>query len=436
MKLNELEYKNIIGQGYFCFVKKYKDRINNRTIAIKQLKNEHLTNEDYKRRFLREIRMTRNLKHSDNVIDIVGEGIAGEYWYAMPFADSNLYNYIRINNTSLDLEERLHLIDQIIEAIKSAHDIDIIHRDLSPQNILLFISEEIVKVKVSDFGLGKDLESLSKLTRVEAEGYGQNFYVAPEQFENLNSSSKKSDIYSLGKIIYFIMTGKVPSIINQCELSVIINKCIKENPNDRYGSIDDLIQDYNNLKKLILGSNINLDKLTVLGYLHARNSVDWLEFHKVATRAKIDRHVFDDYLSPSVDLLLRENNLKNYYNIVGDSIEEFVNILISKIGECGSMVGWPFSYTKYFGELLNLIYEEVGIDEVKLKCLKELWHVGVEQNQFRVQDIVKDIIQSGNIPESIVYSFADYIYKSTEDISISPSNYKSIQKPIKNALGI
>ena len=65
-------------------------------------------------------------------------------------------------------------------------------------------------------------------------------------------------------------------------------------------------------------------------------------------------------MEPSIDLLLEENNLKTYYNIVGDSIKEFVNILVSKIDECSYLVSWPFSYTKYFGKVLHLI--------VKGKC--------------------------------------------------------------------
>lgn len=436
MNINELEYKTVIGQGYFCVVKKYKDRVNNKNIAIKQLKSEHLSNEDYKHRFLREIRITRDLSESNNVIDIIGEGKEGEFWYAMPFADVNLYNYIRTYNAELSLKERLDIIDQVIEAIKSAHDIEILHRDLSPQNILLFTSDGTVKVKVSDFGLGKDMESLSHLTRVEAEGYGQGFYVAPEQYENLNASSKKSDIYSLGKIIYFIMTGKVPNIINQCELSVVINKSIKENPDDRYNDINILINDYNNLKKLILGGKINIDKASVLRYLQVTKQIDWFEFHKVATQTIVNEHLFYDYLKPCIDFLLKDDNLKKYYKTVGESIKEFVNVLISNIDQCSTLVRWPFSYTGTFGYMLHSIYKEIDIDEVKIKCLENLWDIGVEQDQWSVKDIITGIIQGGNIPESIIYSFASYISKSNKDLSINSNCYMKVQEPIRRALAI
>lgn len=437
MKINELKYITVIGQGFFCVVKKYKDIASNKNIAIKKLKSEHLNNEDYKHRFLREIRITKDLSDADNVIDIIAEGEEGEFWYAMPCADANLYNYIRTNNAKLSLKERLNIVDQVIDAIKSAHDIEILHRDLSPQNILIFISDGIVKVKVSDFGLGKDMKSLSHLTRVEAEGYGRDFYVAPEQYEDLNASSKKSDIYSLGKIIYFIMTGKVPNIINQCELSVIINKSIKENPDERYDNINDLIKEYNSLKKLMFGGKVDLDKATVLRYLQVAKQIDWFEFHKVVIQSIVNEHVFYDYLEPCIDFLLKDNNLKKYYKTVGESINEFVDILISNVNQCSTSVGWPFSYTGTFGDMLNLIYKEIDIDEVKIKCLENLWDLGVEQNQWSVQNIIRDIIQYGNIPESIVYTFADYISRSNnKNLSINSFYYRSIQEPIRNALEI
>lgn len=140
----------------------------------------------------------------------------------MPFAPNNLHDYIKKYNNNLDLDVRLSLFNQILDAIELAHSMDVLHRDLSAYNVLL---NENNQVWVSDFGLGKDYTNLSDQGYSSVPGYGSMMYVAPEQQDNLENATRKSDVYSLGKLLYFILTGRDPRTTNDIDMfSSLINK--------------------------------------------------------------------------------------------------------------------------------------------------------------------------------------------------------------------
>ena len=114
----------------------------------------------------------------------------------------------------------------------------------------------------------------------------------------------------------------------------------------------------------------------------------------------------------------------------------FFEVYIKSVIECTYTTGWPFKYTDSFGDLIREGYRVIENDSVKLMCLKALWDIGVEGNQFKVEDMIKDIIESGAIPESIVISFAAYIANSKKNIEINSFYANRIQKPIKQVLNI
>lgn len=442
--MDNLEYQASLGSGYFCNVKKYKDKGSKVKVAVKELKREHISNDDYKQRFNREIRIINDLKECDNIIDIIDSYLdykdKSRIWYSMPCGDENLSKYISKYNNNLTNEQRVQIIDQVIAAIEYAHSKEILHRDLAPNNILLFNnSDGNLVVKVSDFGLGKDYNSLSHLTVTADHSYGQFLYTAPEQRDCLKNSSVKSDIYSLGKVIYFIMTGKSPENITQCSLSVVIEKAIKEDKDERFCNISEFKSSYENIKKFIIGeshTNKDINLLTIKEYIENRSTVDWWEFDIVAKNARVKSHVFESYLYPLTEHLLKDNNFIEYSQYCGDSIVYFFEVYLKNVKECTYTTGWPFSYTESFGYLIREGYKVVENNSVKLMCLKALWDLGVEGNQFKVESMIKDIIGYGSIPESIVISFATYIASSEKSIEINSFYDKTIQEPIKQALNI
>jgi serine/threonine protein kinase len=180
--LKDLKHIALRGEGYFCIVKKYEDETNKKSYALKELKKEHYSNEEYRYRLLREIKLLEDLQECPNIIGLIDYGNDLEnqkLWYLMPLAPYNLFDYIRKNNDKIDLSERYNLAEQIIYAIKFAHSKGILHRDISPNNVLIFLIEDKKLIKVCDFGLGKNKDSLSYYTTSSASGYGQILYVSP-----------------------------------------------------------------------------------------------------------------------------------------------------------------------------------------------------------------------------------------------------------------
>jgi len=98
----------------------------------------------------------------------------------------------------------------VVEAQFAAHSNNVLHRDLSPNNILI---ADKGQVWVADFGLGKDYDRRSMGGKSSLAGHGTQSYVAPEQLEKLRNATERSDVYSLGEIFYFILTGKTPPLV-------------------------------------------------------------------------------------------------------------------------------------------------------------------------------------------------------------------------------
>ncbi|AYB40260.1 serine/threonine-protein kinase [Brevibacillus laterosporus] len=237
-----VEIINVKGSGYFCDVKKARDA-SGRIVAVKQLKSVFVTNSDYVYRFKREIELLERLNGVQHIVPCLDKELDDVnlvYRYMMPFATFNLYNYIRNNNNKISLEERIHIYDQVLEGMRYAHSEKILHRDIAPNNVLLFMNKDGIEVKISDFGLGKDYKSLSNFTK-SVGMYGQQLYVAPEQYEQLNNATEQSDIYSLGKLLYFVITGRDPLTIQSgVKFQGIIQKAVRDNPKERFESIEEL----------------------------------------------------------------------------------------------------------------------------------------------------------------------------------------------------
>ncbi len=352
----EYEHVGVKGQGYFCIVKKYKHKTTGIEIAIKELKSDFYDNEEYRYRFAREIELLKELGGCENIIELLGEGKLVNNkeisYYAMPLADYNLYNYIKRNNGTLTLENRISIIEQIVTGLEYAHNKDILHRDLSPTNIFVFQNNGVITVKIADFGLGKNAESLSHYTNSSKSGYGQLFYVSPEQYNQLKYSTKKSDIYSLGKVCYFVVTGKDPKVIENCELSSLIQLCSSEIPDERFNNLSEFKSHLNSLKQLLFTNTIDLDYTTVLDYISNNTNIDWTTFHTIALKSVSFSHIFTDYIDPIINLFLLDKEIISYYQTIKSGIRDFVTIFIKNLHECYQTMGWPFSKTESFGKLL------------------------------------------------------------------------------------
>lgn len=185
-----------IGNGGFANVYRQKST----GLVVKKLKDDYLMDKGIRSRFKREFNITKSLQDTHGIITVYSFD-DGNCSYTMEFAETTLDKYVNNNDLSDDI--RLNCIRQILYIMKEIHNRDIIHRDISANNI--FINSGMIKI--ADFGLGKDLNVFTSHQTLHTNAVGQYSYCAPEQFMMLKDGDKRSDVYSLGRVINFIMTG-------------------------------------------------------------------------------------------------------------------------------------------------------------------------------------------------------------------------------------
>ncbi|WP_077622066.1 Stk1 family PASTA domain-containing Ser/Thr kinase [Sediminibacillus massiliensis] len=225
--LNErYKIKQTIGGGGMANVYLARDIILDRDVAIKVLRLEYANDEEFIARFHREAHSATSLSHP-NIVNIydVGEE-EGIYYMVMEYVDGlTLKQYIQTYGP-IEVEESLDIMKQVASAIAHAHANDIIHRDIKPQNILV---DSFGKVKVTDFGIAVALSATS-LTQTNSV-LGSVHYLSPEQARG-GMANKKSDIYSLGIVLFELLTGRLP-FSGQSAVSIALKHLQSETPSIR-----------------------------------------------------------------------------------------------------------------------------------------------------------------------------------------------------------
>lgn len=198
------EIHELLGMGGMAYVYKAYDRQEDRYVAIKILKEEFAENSDFLRRFRNESRAIAVLSHP-NIVKVYDVSFGDRIQYiVMEFIGGiTLKDYINQKGI-LPWKEAMYFTVQILRALQHAHDKGIIHRDVKPQNILLLQDGTI---KVTDFGIARF--SQSETQTMTDKALGSVHYIAPEQARG-EFTSDKADIYSLGVMMYEMLTGQLP----------------------------------------------------------------------------------------------------------------------------------------------------------------------------------------------------------------------------------
>lgn len=275
------EITELIGVGGMADVYKAIDVMENRTVAVKILKDEFSNSEEFLRRFRNESKAIALLSHP-NIVKIYDVGFTDEIQFiVMEYIDGITLKEFIDQQGVLRWKDALHFITQILRALQHAHDKGIVHRDIKPQNIMLFSDGTI---KVMDFGIARfariDGKTLSDKT------IGSVHYISPEQARG-DMTDERSDIYSVGVMLYEMLTGKkpfdgdnpvaialkhmeeeavsprdiMPSIPEALEEIVI--HAMEREPAKRYQSAAEMIKDIDRFK---------VDQSVVFGYRNSINS--------------------------------------------------------------------------------------------------------------------------------------------------------------------
>lgn len=193
-----------IGEGGMANVYLAEDEVLKRKVAIKVLRGDLSTDEKFIRRFQREALSVSNLSHQ-NIVEVYDVGEEdGEYYIVMEYLGGKTLKQLLKKRETLTITEVIDIMSQITDGISHAHEAYIIHRDIKPQNIMI---EDNGLVKITDFGIAMALNA-TQLTQTNSV-MGSVHYLPPEQASGKNSTIK-SDIYSMGILMYELITGNVP----------------------------------------------------------------------------------------------------------------------------------------------------------------------------------------------------------------------------------
>jgi serine/threonine-protein kinase len=198
------EIEEVLGEGGMAFVYKAKDKQLQRTVAIKTLKPNYVNQEKFVDRFRREAQTAANLNHP-NIVQIFDWGIEDEPYFVMEYIEGNTLTSIISSNITVGLNDILYIGSQVASGLKEAHKHGLVHRDIKPGNIMITPSG---KVKVTDFGIVSLQNEESDITKTGAV-LGTASYISPEQAQG-KAVSFESDLYSLGTVLYELITGKPP----------------------------------------------------------------------------------------------------------------------------------------------------------------------------------------------------------------------------------
>ena len=221
-----------IGGGGMALVYKARDLLLNRNVAVKVLRPQFTHDDDFVRRFRREAQAAASLSHP-NIVSIYDVGQEDDLHYiVMEYVDGPNLNEIIQERAPLQPEEAVRIASQICDALDHAHSNQVIHRDIKPHNILIGKNG---RVKVTDFGIAR-AAAASTITQTGSV-VGSVHYFSPEHAKGV-TAGEKSDIYSLGIVLYQMLTGRLP-FLGESPISVAL-KHLRE-PFDRPRKVNPLI---------------------------------------------------------------------------------------------------------------------------------------------------------------------------------------------------
>lgn len=263
---NRYRIQEVIGVGGMSVVYKAVDLSDNKIVAVKVLKQEFFEDEQFRLRFINESKAIAMLSHK-NIVKIYDVGLNDDlYFIVMEYIDGiTLKQYIE-QQGRLSWREAVYFVSQVLEALRHAHQKGIVHRDIKPQNIMLLSSGAIC---VTDFGIARI--ATNNTHTMADKAIGSVHYISPEQVSG-GKTDFRSDLYSVGVILYEMVTGKVPFdaenpvsvALMQLQstpkrpselvpdipdgLEDIILKAMAKNPDLRYQSASEMLADIDEFK--------------------------------------------------------------------------------------------------------------------------------------------------------------------------------------------
>ena len=363
----------LIGSGGFANVYRQKST----GMILKKLKDDFITDRGIRSRFKREFEITKSLQDLYGIITVYAFD-EGNCSYTMEPAEQTLEEYIQ--NNDLTDAIKTNCIRQVLYIMTRVHKRNILHRDLSPNNIFIISGQ----IKIADFGLGKDLNVFTSHQTLYTNAVGQYYYCAPEQFMMLKDADKRSDVYSLGRIINFIMNGD-PRNSNHIYRNVA-EKATNSDAAYRYADAEQLSAFFERS----------------VSY-HAQEERTGLILDK------IQRHVFDDDVESYIldmnaetvckELLSKREGFSDILIAFMKTSDEHAQHIIQSIeGSFRDVCGRSFEANDVFAYFANKVLKDGFSFVVKEIAATILRYVAWDVNRFSAQRLIENLIDTGIEP--------------------------------------
>lgn len=395
------EGKIIGDDGGFGEVYRSRKKVGSVTLrtvyAKKKLTNLNPTSVE---RFQREVRLSSRLNHP-RIIKVIASKLSEDpYFYIMPLYNCSM-NQI-LNDLKGDFTRISTIINGIFDGVEYLHGEGVYHRDLKPANILMNSDDDIV---ISDFGLGVQPDSGSKhLTRVNTR-MGTEFFASPEQWSDARNIDHRSDLFSIGRIIYCCFAENIDQNISYDNIppaiAYLIRKSTADNKEDRFENVESMRKIFNGAIGTLQDEVTKNSFEDILNRMKSGDeSIDFIdEISEALNRFKDDK----DNIHEAI-MSLSEDQFAELYKRHPQRLKK----TLLTFEETTADAGWPFNYTDTIGRQCHELYYATQDYDVRATLIYTLARVGLSHNRFYVMDLTKEILKKVKDPvEGMVIS--DYI---------------------------
>lgn len=406
-----------LGTGGYGIVWLCKDEFS--TFALKELRTN--VDEDDIRRFQREARILSSLDHP-NIVRVTRKSLSElPYSYAMPHYRTSLRKEVESLTNNKD---RIPTIfKSVLDGIGYAHTQGIIHRDLKPENILLNNDSDVV---VSDFGLGRILDADTARQTMTGFYMGTFNYMPPEQFEDAKRADERSDIFSLGRILYELYSGApltAPQNLTLLSPGVaqLVDRCTQHEPGRRFPSCEALQQSWVSLYNLSERDQetAELIRLRSEGVHQSDGNVHSAE----RILELLTKYASDEDLLCETFMLLTSEAVTQMYRINPVATKRLLLMFASFV----SGQSWPFEYTDDIAIALKRLYPSTTSLETRAEIIFALLRIGLWHNRWFVLRAFSDTLLSVTTREE-AHVIAERLKEIDEDDRRNAASYLSINK--------
>jgi serine/threonine protein kinase len=337
------------------------------------------------KRFAREVRILSSLDHP-NIIKIVDQHLeADPYYYVMPLYRHSLAS--EVPSLVGDEARIAKIFGAILDAIEYAHAQGVVHRDLKAENVLMNSDDDLV---VSDFGLGRHIDSATTRQTQSGVGMGTLAYMAPEQLYDFKNADQRSDIFSLGRMLYELHTGPlVPSVQDTALLPPgirqVVVRCTQSAPERRFQNVTDLKKAW----ALLTGTT--------------ERESDRAEFDRLRAEVVSATTLDSDRVDRLFELLARFASDRDLlhksvmqipaavFTLAFSSEPDEVRDLITAFADFTADQSWGFEYTDQIADVCRSLHAAISDPELRAALTACTLNVGIRHNRWHVLGVFGDL---------------------------------------------